>query len=366
MPEKTEGKIMRIESEHISDFFITEDTTIIQAMELLDKTANKILFVQYNGILQAAVTDGDVRRWILKGGDLKESVRLAANYNPIFLEKNKSQLAPKIMMEMGISAIPLVNKESQIVEICFLNTLQENTTVFNSKVPVVIMAGGIGSRLSPYTNILPKPLIPIGELPIVEHIINQFKRYGCDDFRMIVNYKRNMIKAYFNDLEKDYSLSFISEEKSLGTGGGLSLLKGKIGSTFILTNCDILIEEDLNRAYEYHKNSKNIITMIYCLKKFVIPYGVVNVGEKGNIKSLQEKPSISFYTNTGCYFIEPEVIEGLEYNKFVDFTTIVEACMADKKKVGIYSINENAWLDMGQIDELEKMKERINTNKDIC
>lgn len=356
---------MRIETEHISDFFITEDKTILQAMELLDKTANKTLFVQQDGILLAAITDGDVRRWILRGGELKESIKLIANYHPIFLEENKSQFAHNLMREMGISAIPLVDKRKRIMKICLFNIVQENVANFDTKVPVVIMAGGIGSRLSPYTNILPKPLIPIGELPIVEHIINQFKRYGCDDFRMIVNYKRNMIKAYFNELEKDYSLTFISEKEPLGTGGGLSLLKGRMNSTFILTNCDILIQDDLNQAFCYHKNEKNLITMIGCLKNFIIPYGVVNVGQKGQIESLKEKPNISFYTNTGCYFIEPEVINDLEENKSVDFTTIVDRYMAENKKVGMYAISEKSWLDMGQLDELEKMKAKVMGGKQI-
>lgn len=356
---------MRTETEHISEYLITEDKTILQAMEILDKTANKILFVQRDSVLLAALTDGDVRRWILKGGELKEAIKLVANYQPVFLEESKEWMASKIMREKGISAIPLVDERKRIVKICLLNSIQENIASFDTKIPVVIMAGGVGSRLSPYTNILPKPLIPIGEFPIVEHIINQFKRYGCDDFRMIVNYKRNMIKAYFNELEKDYSLTFISEKDPLGTGGGLSLLKGSIDSTFILTNCDILIQDDLNQAFSYHKNEKNIITMIGCLKNFIIPYGVVNVGQRGQIESLQEKPNISFYTNTGCYFIEPEVINELEENKAIDFTSIINKYMTENKKVGMYSVSEKSWLDMGQIDEMEKMKKRIMGDKHI-
>lgn len=176
---------------------------------------------------------------------------------------------------------------------------------------------------------------------------------------MIVNYKRNMIKAYFDELDKKYQLDFIVEEKPLGTGGGISLLKGKMNKTFILTNCDILIDDDLTKAYQQHTKSGNLITMVCSLKNFIIPYGVVNIGEDGMIESMQEKPNMSFFTNTGCYFVEPEVIEGLTYNEPADFPTVIEKYRKAGKKVGYYPIGEDAWLDMGQLDELEKMKARL-------
>lgn len=174
-----------------------------------------------------------------------------------------------------------------------------------------------------------------------------------------MNYKRNMIKAYFDELEKNYQLTFVMEEKPLGTGGGISLLKGKIRETFILTNCDIVIDDDLTKAYRQHRESGNVITMVCSLKNFTIPYGVVNIGKDGMIESMQEKPNMSFFTNTGCYFVEPDVIEDLTYNEPVDFPAIIERYMNGDRKVGIYPIGEDAWLDMGQIDELEKMKERL-------
>ena len=162
-------------------------------------------------------------------------------------------------------------------------------------IPVVIMAGGLGTRLYPYTKVLPKPLIPIGEIPIAEHIINRFNNCGCKNFHLIVNHKKNMIKAYFNEIEKDYSVDYVDEDRPLGTGGGLSLLKGKINKTFILSNCDILIDENYEKIYEYHKKEKNLITMICSLKNIKIPYGVINIGENGEIDSMKEKPEVSFY-----------------------------------------------------------------------
>ncbi len=354
--ENEESNCQGMDTETI---YTEENNTILEAMQLLDKNAKKVLFVQNNGVLLATVTDGDIRRWILKNGDLQAKVKNAANYEPQYLYEGQSDRALSVMKEYGIDAIPIVDAGHVIKEIVFLNSPEQKQAEFDADIPVVMMAGGVGARLSPYTNILPKPLIPIGDYPIAEHIIKRLCTYGCTRFYMIVNYKRNMIKAYFDELKKDYSLEFVAEEKPLGTGGGISLLKGQIQETFILTNCDILIEDDLTKAYKQHRESGNLITMICSLKNFSIPYGVVHIGECGTIESMQEKPQMSFFTNTGCYFVEPEVLEGLAYNEPIDFPAIIEKLMAEGRRVGVYPIGEEAWLDMGQLDELEKMKKRL-------
>ncbi len=344
---------------NMKEVYIEEDKSILDAMQQLDKSARKILFVHKEGRLLASLTDGDIRRWILKKGDLQMPVKYAANYHPKYLNESQTDLAMCTMKKYKIDALPILDEKHVIKTVVFANEIRQKYDLFKCEIPVVIMAGGLGTRLSPYTNILPKPLIPVGDYPIAEHIINRFCSYGCRQFYMIVNYKRNMIKAYFDELDKEYRLDFITEEKPLGTGGGISLLKGKIKDTFILTNCDILIDDDLTKAYRQHTESKNTITMICSLKNFTIPYGVVNIGENGMIQSMQEKPKMSFFTNTGCYFVEPEVIEDLEYNEPADFPTIIEKYMKEGKRIGIYPIGEEAWLDMGQFNELEKMKARL-------
>ncbi len=343
----------------MDEIYIEEDKNILQAMKQLDISARKTLFVHEQWKLLATVTDGDIRRWILQNGDLHAPVKCVANYQPKYLYSNQINMAQHVLNEYQIDAIPIVDKDKNIKKIIFRNEREIERKEFSENVPIVIMAGGLGTRLSPYTNILPKPLIPIGEIPIAEHIINRFKEYGCKDFYMIVNYKRNMIKAYFDDIEKDYSLKFVTEEKRLGTGGGISLLRDDIQSTFILTNCDIMIEDDLTKAYKCHKEAGNQITMICSLKNFTIPYGVIKVKEDGSIDSMHEKPEMSFLTNTGCYIVEPEIINGMQYNEPIDFPMLIDKCRAKGQKVGVYPISENAWLDMGQADELENMKKRL-------
>ena len=343
----------------MSDVYIEEDKNILEAMRQIDKSGKKILFVHKDHRLRASLTDGDIRRLILRKGNLQLTVKDAANYHPKYLYENESDLAIHIIKEQRIDAVPIVDKEHVIKKIVFADNSLLEFDMFEREIPIVIMAGGLGTRLSPYTNILPKPLIPVGDYPIVEHIINRFSTYGCRQFYMIVNYKRNMIKAYFDELDKDYQIEFITEEKILGTGGGISLLKGKIKETFILTNCDILIDDDLTKAYRQHVESGNLITMICSLKNFIIPYGVVSVGENGTIESIKEKPNIPYFTNTGCYFVEPKVVEDLTYNEPIDFFFFFKKYMAEGKTVGVYPISEKAWLDMGQLDELEKMKARL-------
>lgn len=225
-------------------------------------------------------------------------------------------------------------------------------------VPVVIMAGGRGMRLMPYTDILPKPLLPIGDRSMVEHVINRFYQYGCRRFYMLVNYKKNEIITYFRKKKCDYSLEFIGEEQALGTGGGLSLLKEKVYEPFILVNCDTLIEDDINKVYQRHKSSNHLITIVCALKNFKVPYGVIDVDKGGRVLSMREKPNMDFLVNTGCYFAEPRVIREMEYNCPVDFTDVIKKYMEQGERIGIFPISECGWIDMGQPDGLERMMQR--------
>lgn len=342
----------------IIDFLVDENSTMIEAMRLLDKAAKKVLFVTDQGKLLATITDGDVRRWVLKKGSLEAQVKDIANYNPKFLYQKDKAMAIEYMKKNHIEAVPIVDDNRQIISAVFLNN-QEVSIKNKLNVPVVIMAGGKGTRLYPYTKILPKPLIPIGEIPIVEHIINRFHRAGSNDFFLVVNHKKNMIKAYFNEIQKDYEVTYVDEDIPLGTGGGLSLLNGKIDSTFILSNCDILIEEDYEKIYSFHKKEKNLITMVCSLKNIKIPYGVIEIGDNGEIESMKEKPELSFFTNTGMYVVEPEVIEKIETDVPLGFPDIIEKYIKTCAKIGVYPISEYAWMDMGQLDEMEEMRKRL-------
>lgn len=343
---------------NINEFLIDENMTILQAMTQLDQVARKILFVLKEGRFVAAITDGDIRRWILKKGNLDAKVKDVANYNPHSLTESNKQQSINCMKRLSVEALPIVDEDNNIISIAFWND-EEIAPKRNLNVPVVIMAGGYGKRLFPYTKILPKALIPIGEIPIVEHIMNRFNHYGSDKFYLIVNHKKNMIKAYFNEIERKYFVEYVDEIKPMGTGGGLSLLKGKINTTFILSNCDILVDEDFEKIYNHHKREKNLITMVCSLKKVRIPYGVIEFNESGNIEKMQEKPELSFFTNTGLYIVEPQIVEELDEDQFIGFPDIIEKYKLLGAKIGVYPISEKNWLDMGQLDEMEEMRKRL-------
>ncbi len=341
------------------DMLIRGEITILDAMKCLDHTAKKVLFiVDGDKRLQASVTDGDVRRWILAKGNLDAEIRLAANNHPFFLTEDTMDRACSLMKQKKIDAVPVLDDCHKVVRIITTaEPAEKELSTELAGIPIVIMAGGMGTRLYPYTKILPKPLIPVGDVPIIEHIMNQFHRYGCNDFFLIVNHKKNMIKAYFGENNSGYHVMYADEEVPLGTGGGLSLLKGKINTTFVLSNCDILIKEDLGKIYRQHKKQGNLITMVCAVKNFQIPYGVIEIDEKGSIKEMCEKPSLSFLTNTGCYFAEPRVIAEMEENTCLSFPDIIEKYKKAKEKIGIYPVSENSWLDMGQMDELRRMED---------
>lgn len=339
---------------------VREDISLMEALNVLDKTAQKILFVvgDHNRLL-ACITDGDIRRHLLHKGSMEAVARDFANYHPLSIRLEQLDDAKEFMRSKDITAVPVIRDDGTVEMIVKNDSPIKLCPHLPKNVPVVINAGGKGTRLYPYTRILPKPLIPIGDNPIIELIMNRFLEAGCDRFYMIVNHKGSMIKAYFSDQKYDYHLEFVDEIDPLGTGGGLSLLKGRINSTFFFTNCDTIIDDNLCDVYKEHKRGGNMITMICALKNYVVPYGVVETAENGEIISMREKPQLSFFTNTGCYIVEPEVLEHMEQGENIDFPSLVERERLRGSRVGMYPISERAWLDMGQFDAMERMKERL-------
>ena len=345
---------------NIEDLLIDEETEIREAIKRLDETGRKILVVIKKKKLVGTITDGDIRRWILKNGDFKNPVSIIMSKNPKYIYIDQIENGKKILKEKKVEAMPIVNHKKEVLDIVFWNDDIGKKHIKNKmNLPVVIMAGGKGSRLEPYTKILPKPLIPIGDIPIVERIINRFEEYGCQNFYMTVNHKKNMIRSYFEDVKKTYTIEYIEEDKPLGTAGSLYLLKDKIKDTFILTNCDILIEADYFDIVKYHKEQGAKITLVSSLKNYTIPYGVIEIGQDENLKSIIEKPNYDFLVNTGMYILEADVVKDVPEDVFFHITDLIEEYIKKEDKIAIYPVSEGAWLDMGQFKEMEIMLERL-------
>ena len=338
-------------------FCMLETESLRTALARLNQNEKKILFLSdIAGRLTAALTDGDVRRYLLSGGTLEDSAANAGNHRPITATGREEAI--RLLAQHGCIAVPVLDGAGRIMDIVLEDERQAEPHAALG-LPVVIMAGGKGTRLEPYTKILPKPLIPVGDLPIMEHIMRQFRQYGCTEFHSIVNYKKQLIKAYFSENEEHFNTVWYDEDKPLGTGGGLSLLKGKLSSTFFLTNCDLLIFTDYEKLLRFHRESGSAVTMVCAEKHVTIPYGVVETGESGVITAMQEKPAFQFLTNTGLYLVEPEVLDDIGEDEVIGFPDIIERQRCRGRRVSAYTVGEEDWLDMGQLDELEKMRERL-------
>ena len=341
---------------------INKYCTVRDALKKIDEESkNIVLVVSEENKFLGTITDGDIRRWILKNGSMDELVTEVMNTSSVFLYENERDKAKGIMIAKAITAIPILKKSGEVADVLFLYNFEAKNRINEQlkNTPVVIMAGGLGTRLYPYTKILPKPLIPIGDTPILERIMDKFKKYAVKDFYLTVNYKKSMIKSYFNDLEREYMIHYVDEDKPLGTGGSLSLLKGVIKDTFFVSNCDILIDAEYDDILKHHKNSGNKVTVVTSVKNFTIPYGVFKLNENGEINEIKEKPEYSYLINTGMYILEPEVLNDIPDGEFYNLPDIVEKYMNDKVKVGIYPISEQSWMDMGQLSEMKDMVDRI-------
>lgn len=335
----------------------TESLSVAEAMRRIDRnTCGILILTDSRNHLTGTLTDGDIRRFLLAGGTLNDPAGNAANHDP--KAATSMEEAQLIYHKKNYVAVPVVSEDGLLTDIYIGAERQEKEKAVLG-IPVVINAGGKGTRLDPYTRVIPKPLIPVGELPIIEHIMKEFQGYGCNDFSIIVNYKREIMKAFFAENEKSYSIQWHDETKPLGTGGGLSLLKGKISSTFFFTNCDSLLTADYGKILKFHRDNQNVITMVCVYKNFSIPYGVIEMGKNGSIEKMTEKPALSFLTNTGIYIVEPEVLNDIEDDRAIGFPDIIQQQMDKGRKTAVYPVSENDWMDMGQLSELEKMRKRL-------
>lgn len=352
-----------MDAERLNKFIGDESLTIVDAMAKIDENAKGILFIQdKNEKLIGTLTDGDIRRWILKSGEVSAKVTEAMNKTPKFILKDRKKDAVKIMKEKNITAIPIISNEGKIEDVILLSDIEHHQEARGdlSGVSVVVMAGGKGTRLYPYTKILPKPLVPIGDTPIVERIMNYYSDFGIKTFYMTVNYKRAMIRSYFDDIKKNYSIKYIEEDKPLGTGGSIKLIEDKFECPLFVTNCDALVLADYYEIYQYHLNSGNDITMVSALKNFQVPYGVMHTGDNGILESMEEKPKLSYFINTGMYIINPDIIELIPEGMMFHMTHLVEKVMEQGGKVGTYPVSEDSFLDMGEFDEMKRMEEKLH------
>jgi NDP-sugar pyrophosphorylase family protein len=256
--------------------------------------------------------------------------------------------------------IPIVDADKRVIDILFWNDVfkKRNTKNIIFKTlnnPVIIMSGGKGTRMTPFTNILPKALLPIDNKTVLEKILDNFNKHNIKQYYLTTNYKHNIIKYFISETAYKKKIKIINEKKPLGTAGSLSLLKDKITKPFFLTNCDILINADYYEIYKFHKENKNVLTIVAATNEIKIEYGVCNLNNDGSLRNIDEKPKINFLSNTGLYLINPSCLTLVPKNKYYNMDTLINNLLSKNKKIGIFPIHTSAWKDTGQWTEFKKI-----------
>lgn len=344
---------------------IENHITIKDALQKLESNSHKCLLVvnkfqKFVGTLN----DGDIRRAILKGAKVNSKVDVYVKKNSIFLldknkkktgifdknEKMRKNLLKKID-ENKIDLVPVIDNKFRIKDIILRNeiknlvNIEENNKNFE-KIPVIIMAGGEGTRLKQFTNYFPKPLVPFEDTTATEYIINCFKKYGFKKIIMSLNYKKNLIKSYLKE-NKIKNVSFLNEKKPLGSAGSLSILKGKIKNNFFVINCDTLLSINLKKFYEFHKKNNYSLTLVAAHKSLDLLYGTCEIKKNGELNKIKEKPKFDYLANVGLYLFKPEILKFIKKNSFLEMDELIKRIKNKKKKIGVFPISEKNWVDTG-------------------
>ena len=346
---------------------ISENKSIIEALRLLDETAEKVLFVvDSDSKLLGALTDGDIRRYLLSGQCIENDISTVYNKKPKYLSEKEcsDENLKEIFLKNKIEVVPILDDSRHVINIATWDKVfsGKNKTRLNKRrinVPVVIMAGGKGTRLDPFTQILPKPLIPIGDKPIIEVIMDKFHAFGMMDFYVTLNHKSKMIKAYFEEFKTKYKIKYIDEEKPLGTAGGLKYLPPEVAGVIFVTNSDIIIEGDYRKILKFHKDNKNEITIVASVKNYNIPYGVCEIENGGTLRKIKEKPDLSFLVNTGMYVVNSSALSIIPEGEYYHITQLIDDLKCDGRRIGVYPISENAWMDVGEWSKYKETLERF-------
>ena len=330
---------------------LTVDSTVKEALNIIDTGAMKIaLILDDKNHLLGTLSDGDIRRGLLNGLSLNNSIESIIFKNPTVCNVNEpKENILKIAVEKKLYCIPIINDEGILVGVEEIDDMLKPINYSNK---VVLMAGGLGTRLRPLTDDTPKPLLHVGDKPILETIINGFKKYGFTNIILSVSYKSEMIEAYFGDGSKfGVHIEYIHEDKRMGTAGALSLMREQLSEPFYVMNGDLLTNINFDHMMGYHLSHNAIATMGVREYDFQVPYGVVNV-EGNHIVNIEEKPVHSFFVSGGVYILSPDVLDFIP-NSYYDMPTLFENLIIQKGKAISFPIREY-WLDIGQMSDFHR------------
>jgi len=332
---------------------IAHEATLLDALKKMDALDKKLLIVLNNCKFAGLLSAGDIQRSVIQNKPLETQVSNVLRSKIRIASPNDDfDTIKQMMFDYRMELCPVVTTNNDIEEVYFWEDIFHDKKPQPQKqfnLPVVIMAGGFGTRLKPLTNVLPKPLIPVGDKTIIEHIFERFHDHGCNNFFISVNYKADLIEYYINNLNMRYQISYLKEEEPMGTAGSLSLLSGLINETFFVSNCDIMVDQDYSEILDYHRDNYNEITIVGALKHIPIPYGTIETKENGKLISMSEKPEFTMKINTGMYILEPHLIKEIPSN-YYHITDLITSLIKQKRGVGVFPISAKSWVDIGDLN----------------
>ncbi len=341
----------------VENYFINPDASVKDALKILEEHAGKIvLVVDNNNVLLGTITDGDVRRAILESFTIDSTVLEIMNTEPLTADQDEDQATLfSIMQARRVRNIPIINKQNQVVG---LTNMSDIIIPKHKDNWVVIMAGGVGSRLRPLTNSVPKPMLPVNGSPVLEILIKTFISQGFNKFYISVNYLAEQVKGHFGDGKKyGIEIRYLEEAKPLGTGGALSLLKHKPKDSFIVINGDIVTNVSFPEMFSFHEDSNAEITMgvrEHCVQ---IPYGVVRLNGH-TVCNFIEKPTEKYYVNTGIYILNPDILSLVPKNTQFTMPDLIEKVQQNQQEVQAFPVTES-WLDIGRMEDFVKAKDLV-------
>ncbi len=344
---------------------LNENSSIKEALEIIDKGSIKFaIVVDNNDRLLGTITDGDIRRGILAGKGIDDTIKSIYFKKPTVatLKDSKDDII-NICTTKKIYQIPIVNEDNKVIDIVILDELLKPKVRGNK---VILMVGGLGTRLRPLTNNTPKPMLPVGGKPILQTIVEKFVKHGFINIIMCVGYKSNIIQDYFGDGSKfGANIEYVLEDKRMGTAGALSLLNEAQlpKEPFFVMNGDLLTNVNFENLLYFHTKSNSLATMCVREYSYQVPYGVVNVKDN-YISSIEEKPTFSFFVNAGIYMLNPKAIDFIPKNEFYDMPTLFEELIKNNKKTTSFPLKEY-WLDIGHIEEYEKANKEYKEVFDV-
>lgn len=336
---------------HWKKAIVTKNYTLLNTMKIIDDSSLQFaVVVDEKQRLLGTVTDGDIRRGILRGEGLDVPITSIMNPNPTYARSGlKYHKYKQVMKSKMLKQLPIVDEYNRVIDILF----EDHLATLLNKNTVVLMLGGLGTRLRPLTNNIPKPMLKVGNKPILETIIEGFKQYGYSHFIFSVNYKKEVIQDYFqNGAAFDVTIEYIEENKRMGTAGALSLIENRPTRPFFVMNGDLLTQVNFDQLMQFHIEHQSLATMCVREYEYQIPYGVIET-EGTDLVMIKEKPIQRNFVNAGIYVLNPEILDYIPQDEFYDMPSLFEQLIEKGKKTSVFPIREY-WLDIGQVDDFNR------------